>query len=138
MVKFSATRLEKIFKNLILATLILNVLMFAVMFFTPEEVKKLYENISPGLFDPNVGFIISVINLIIYLTSLILLYNFINFGKPLFLFSFIVGVLLSFAMNTTISIMGPYVYALDRLLDTISGAILIFLYFTSIKDKFSR
>ena len=131
--------LEKIFKNFIIADLIVFVLLFVnIIFYQSEEVSAISDQLSFGIFDSETGALLGfgffVIMIILYLISLFLLYRFMSFGKPLFTFVIIAVLLVSIFSGPTISTgLGD---AIDWIETLIEGAILTFLYFTPIKDKF--
>jgi len=131
--------LEKIFKNFIIADLIVFVIFFINEFFyQSEEVSTISDQLSFGIFDSETGALLGfgffVILLILYLISLFLLYRFMSFGKPLYTFIIIAILLVSIFSGPTISTgLGD---AIDWIETLIEGAILTFLYFTPIKDKF--
>jgi len=131
--------LEKIFKNFIIADLIVFVIFFINEFFyQSEEVSTISDQLSFGIFDSETGALLGfgffVIMIILYLISLFLLYRFMSFGKPLFTFVIIAVLLVSIFSGPTISTgLGD---AIDWIETLIEGAILTFLYFTPIKDKF--
>ena len=131
--------LEKIFKNFIIADLIVFVIFFINEFFyKSEEVSTISDQLSFGIFDSEtgafLGFGFFVIMIILYLISLFLLYRFMSFGKPLYTFVIIAVLLVSIFSGPTISTgLGD---AIDWIETLIEGAILTFLYFTPIKDKF--
>ena len=131
--------LEKIFKNFIIADLIVFVIFFVNEFFyKSEEVSTISDQLSFGIFDSETGALLGfgffVIMIILYLISLFLLYRFMSFGKPLYTFVIIAIILVSIFSGPTISTgLGG---AIDWIETLIEGAILTFLYFTPIKDKF--
>ena len=133
--------LEKIFKNFIIADLIVFVLLFVnEIFYQSEEVSAISDQLSFGIFDSETGVLLVfgflVVLLILYFISLFLLYRFMSFGKPLFTFVIIAGELFSIFSGPTIST------ALGSVIDSIEyiivGAILTLLFFTPIKDKFKQ
>ena len=133
--------LEKIFKNFIIADLIVFVIFFINEFFyQSEEVSTISDQLSFGIFDSETGALLGfgffVIMIILYLISLFLLYRFMSFGKPLYTFVIIAIILVSIFSGPTISTgLGG---AIDWIETLIEGAILTFLYFSPIKDKFIK
>ena len=131
--------LEKIFKNFIIADLIVFVIFFINEFFyKSEEVSTISDQLSFGIFDSEtgafLGFGFFVIMIILYLISLFLLYRFMSFGKPLFTFVIIAILLVSIFSGPTISTaLGSVIDSIEYIIE---GAILTLLYFTPIKDKF--
>ena len=81
--------IEKIFKNLILADFIVIILMVISSMYQPSEISNLYEDLNDGLLSNFESFtrIVSVSLFIIYLFTLNLLFRFVSYGKPLYLFS---------------------------------------------------
>jgi hypothetical protein len=131
--------LEKVFKNFIIADLIFIVIFIVNEFFyQSEEVSTISDQLSFGIFDSETGSLLGfgffLILLILYLISLFLLYRFMSFGKPLFTFVIISILLVSIFSGPTISTaLGGVIDSIEYLIE---GAILTFLYFTPIKDKF--
>ena len=86
--------LEKIFKNLILINLAIYVILIISIFFEPEEITAIKDQLGFGIFDSDsgaiIGGIIAIAILVIYPINLFLLYRFISFGKPLYTIMFIV------------------------------------------------
>ena len=130
--------MKKIFKKFILIELALIVLMLISIFIESEEIAYMNEQLSSGFSDLYIliGGIFAVIVLLMYLVNLFLLYKFKNIGKPMYLV-----LLLVMALGSLLG--GPIVYEpSDYLIDglgwAMSGAILVFLYFTPIKKEFER
>ena len=130
--------MKKIFRKLILIELVLLVLMIISIFIESEEIAYMNEQLSSGFSDVYIliGGIFAVIVLLMYLVNLFLLYKFKNIGKPMYLV-----LLLVMALGSLLG--GPIVYEpSDYLIDglgwAMSGAILVFLYFTPIKKEFKR
>ena len=128
--------IEKIFKNLILADFIVIILMVISSMYQPSEVSDLYENLNDGLLSnfENFSRIISISLFFLYLFTLNLLYRFISYGKPLYLFLIITGILFNYLNGSVI--LTPFGGLLDQLGGIISGAILILLYYSPIKNNF--
>ena len=130
--------MKKIFKKLILIELVLLVLMIISIFIESEEIAYMNEQLSSGFSDVYIliGGIFAVIVLLMYLVNLFLLYKFKNIGKPMYLV-----LLLVMALGSLLG--GPIVhepsdYLIDGLGWAMSGAILVFLYFSPIKKEFER
>lgn len=126
--------LEKIFKQLILLDLALFVLIFLSVFFEPKEVTNLYYQLPEGFLYTNLGAIISLILSVAYLVNLYLLYKFISFGKPLYVALLALSIPIIYLSG--IDIASPTQYFLDWIGGMTSGAILVFLFFSPIKNKF--
>tara|TARA_Y100000022_G_C12955467_1_gene242295 strand:+ start:59 stop:451 length:393 start_codon:yes stop_codon:yes gene_type:complete len=124
------------FKRLILLDLSLIILIFISAFFESEIVVAFNASVnqSNNLTD-TIG-IIAIILILLYLVNLYLLYKFKNIGKQMYLFIFIFASILSLLMGINAS--DPILYLLDGLGWACSGAILVFLYFTPIKNEFSK
>tara|TARA_Y100000768_G_C23717054_1_gene558530 strand:+ start:79 stop:471 length:393 start_codon:yes stop_codon:yes gene_type:complete len=128
--------LKIIFKRLILLDLSLLILMFISAFFESEIVIVFRESISQSNNMSDMLGVIVLIYLLLYLVNLYLLYTFNNIGKQMYLFLFILGSVLVLLMG--IGAYDPIFYLLDGLGWAISGAILVFLYFTPIKKEFEK
>ena len=129
--------LEKIFKNLLITQILLLILIgVKVMFeFTllNEELYLISYNLPLPISDIYVGALFVII-LIAFFTALYLLFNFKKIGRNIFLFLIIFGTLVGFFMGPTIA--DPIDYLLEYLLAVGDGAILVFIYFSPLKDKF--
>ena len=130
--------MKKIFRKLILIELVLLVLMIISIFIESEEIAYMNEQLSSGFSDVYIliGGIFAVIVLLMYLVNLFLLYKFKSIGKPMYL-----ALLLVMALGSLLG--GPIVhepsdYLIDGLGWAMSGAILVFLYFSPIKKEFER
>ena len=126
--------LKRIFKRLILLDLLLIVLIIASVFFESAEVTDFntyFENDYS-----NALLIIYGIGLLIYLINLFLLYKFKSIGKQIYLILFIVFMVL--ILLSPPSAMDPLLYVLDGLGWSVSGALLILLYFSPIKKEFEK
>ena len=126
--------LKTIFKRLILLDLLLIVLIIASVFLESAEVadfNRYFENDFS-----NAIFIIFGIALLIHLINLFLLYKFKSIGKQIYLILFIVLVILNLILppHATDSLL----YVLDGLGWSVSGALLILLYFSPIKKEFEK
>ena len=126
--------LKTIFKRLILLDLLLIVLIIPSVFLESAEVadfNRYFENDFS-----NAIFIIFGIALLIHLINLFLLYKFKSIGKQIYLILFIVLVILNLILppHATDSLL----YVLDGLGWSVSGALLILLYFSPIKKEFEK
>ena len=128
--------IEKVFKNIVLLDLAIIVLLFVSIVMEPEEIAKISESLDTGIWDENTITIIFMGFLIVYLINLILLYKFISFGKVLYLILFILGIALPLTTGPVIS--SSFTYTLEWIGGASSGAILVLLYFSPIKDKFIK
>ena len=128
--------IEKIFKNLILADFIIIILMVISSMNQPSEYLEIYDNLDDGLLSNFKYFsqILSICLFFLYLLTLNLLYRFISYGKPLYFFLVISGLALNYLNGSVIYT--PFSGILDQLGGIISGAILILLYFSPVKNNF--
>ena len=129
--------IENIFKNLLIAVFFLIILLSVKSIigfsFLNEELYEISYNL-PLPFPDIYFFAILVIILVAYLISFYLLFNFKKIGRNIFLFIFISGILVGLFMGPSIS--DPIDYLLEYLLAVSDGAILVFIYFSPLKDKF--
>ena len=126
--------LKTIFKRLILVDLSLIILIIVAVFFESKEVADFnmyFENDYS-----NALLIIAGIGLLIYLINLFLLYKFKSIGKQIYLILFIVLMVLS--LLSPPNAMDSWLYVLDGLGMANSGAILVLLYFSPIKNEFEK
>ena len=128
--------LEKVFKNIVLLDVAIFVLLFVSILMEPEEIASISESLGTGIWDENTIIVIFLGFLIVYLINLILLYKFISFGKVLYLILFILGIALPLTTGPVIS--SSFTYTLEWIGGASSGAILVLLYFSPIKDKFIK
>ena len=128
--------LKTIFKRLILLDLSIFILAIIAVFFESEIVVSFNESVNPSNEMDGILGIIALFFLAIYLVNLYLLYKFKNIGKQMYLFLFIFGSVFSLLMG--INAYDPIFYLIDGLGWAISGAILVFLYFTPIKKEFEK
>ena len=128
--------IEKIFKNLILADFVVIILIVISSMYQPSEISNTYENLKDGLLDnfENFSRILSISLFFLYLLTLNLLYRFISYGKSLYLFLVVAGIVLNYFSGTVIYT--AFGGLLDQVGGLISGAILILLYFSPIKNNF--
>ena len=128
--------LEKIFKNLILADFIVIILMVISSMYQPDIISNLYENLDDGLLSnfKNFSKIVSIILFFLYIFTLNLLYRFISYGKPLYLFVVVAGLVLNYFNGSVIYT--AFSGMLDQIGGILSGAILIFLFYSPIRSNF--
>ena len=107
-----------------------------VAFNESELVVAFNESINPPNDKDGILGIISLLFLALYFLNLYLLYKFKNIGKQMYLFLFIFISIYSLLLGT--NAYDPIFYLLDGLGWAISGAILVFLYFTPIKKEFEK
>ena len=128
--------IEKIFKNLILIDFGVLILIVISSMYQPQEIASMYEALDDGFLSnfEDVSRIISLILFFLYLITLNLLYRFISYGKPLYLFLIISGLLFNYLSGSVIYT--AFGGLLDQIGGIISGSILILLYFSPIKNNF--
>ena len=130
--------IEKIFKNLILIDFVILILIVISSFYQSNQYSEVYQYLDKGLFANYGNFksIISIILFFLYLFTLNLLYRFIYYGKSLYLLIIIAGLLLNYFNGSVIYT--AYGGILDQIGGIISGAILVLLYFSPVKENFKR
>ena len=132
--------LEKVFKNLIIILLALIVLLTISVFYQSDAIKDFNENATFGIFERMgdlgllLGLLIEAIISVLYFISLFLLYRFKPFGKKLFVYVFTISTIISFFTGALAT--NAFVFNLTMLITALDGAIIAFLYFTPIKEKF--
>ena len=128
--------IEKIFKNLILIDFGVLILIVISSMYQPQEILNLYNELDKGMLSnfENFSKITAIILFFLYLLTLNLLYRFISYGKPLYLFLIIAGLLFNYFSGT--AIYTSFGGLLDQVGGIISGAILILLYYSPIKNNF--
>ncbi len=128
--------LEKVFRNLILADLAILVAMVIATFIEPDYITALVEQVDQGIYDTGAGMMFALLFLVVYLVNLFMLYKYISFGKTLYLILFGISIVLSLMSGTVVS--SAFQETLAWLGGTVSGAILILLYYSPIKTKFEK
>ena len=128
--------IEKVFKNIVLLDFAVLVLLFISIIMEPKEITNISESLGTGIWDENTITLIFIGFLIVYLINLILLYKFVSFGKLLYLILSILGIILPLTTGPIIS--SSLTYTLEWIGGASSGAILVLLYFSPIKDKFVK
>lgn len=127
--------LDLIFKRLILIDVVIISFFIALAVFIPESdvVSDFNLNIPE---QHNFYYILIFVWLIIFYISIYLLYNFKPLGKQLYLANFIFVILLDLFGGPVA--LDEWVYVIDSLTSALSGAILVLLYFSPLKKKFSK
>ena len=130
--------IEKIFKNLILIDFAILILIVISTFYQSNQYSEVYQYLDKGLLANYGNFksIISIILFFLYLFTLNLLYRFIYYGKSLYLFIIVAGLLLNYFNGSVLYT--AYGGILDQIGGIISGAILVLLYFSPVKENFKR
>jgi len=127
--------LDLIFKRLILIDVAIISFFIALAVFIPEsEVVSDFNLNIPE--QHNFYYILIFVWLIIFYISIYLLYNFKPLGKQLYLANFIFVILLDLFGGPVA--LDEWVYVIDNLTSALSGAILVLLYFSPLKKKFSK
>ena len=128
--------IEKIFKNLILLDFGVLILIVISSMYQPQEITNMYNTLKDGLLSnfENISRFVSLALFFLYLITLNLLYRFISYGKQLYLFLIIAGLLFNYLNGSVIYT--SFGGLLDQIGGIISGAILILLYYSPIKNNF--
>ena len=128
--------IEKIFKNLILIDFGVLILIVISSLYQPQEITNMSDVLNDGLLAnfEDISRIVSLVLFFLYLITLNLLYRFITYGKPLYLFLIVSGLLFNYLNGSVIYT--SFGGLLDQVGGIISGAILILLYYSPIKNNF--
>jgi len=127
-------KIEKVFKYLILANIVLFISIILSFKYQNTKVIELSQNLDKGFFDSSIGIFAVIFLLILYIFALYSLYNFKKFGKNLFLYVVILYVIC--ILLGKIQIISPLTYCLQYIATITDGAILTLVYFSPIKEKF--
>ena len=123
-------------KDVFKRTIILDVIVFVLGLFSlvfDSEATTQFNNTYPL---SNAFLFIGVVYLIAYIINLYFLYTFKKIGKQMYLILFIIGSVLFLASGPLAS--NALTGLLDFFSSAITGAILVFLYFTPIKKEFDK
>ena len=128
--------IEKLFKNLILIDFLILILIVISSLYQSNDLIEINKNLDKGLIAEYQNFfrIISLVLFFLYLLTLNLLYRFISYGKYLYLFLVISGIILNFLKGA--SVYSSFGSVLDATGSIISGAILILLFYSPIRENF--
>ena len=128
--------IEKIFKNLILIDFGVLILIVISSLYQPQEITNMSDVLNDGILSnfEDISRIVSLVLFFLYLITLNLLYRFISYGKPLYLFLIVSGLLFNYLNGSVIYT--SFGGLLDQVGGIISGAILILLYYSPIKNNF--
>ena len=128
--------IEKIFKNLILIDFGVLILIVISSLYQPQAITDISDVLNDGLLAnfEDISRIVSLVLFFLYLITLNLLYRFVSYGKPLYLFLIISGLLFNYLSGSVIY--SSFGGLLDQVGGIISGAILILLYYSPIKNNF--
>ena len=134
--------LEKVFKNIILIFVLMTVVSFVLLFLSKpnpdyvmiDEDIPIFLDIITSPFNYILGTIMFTA-FFTYLFSLFLLYKFKKLGKNMFIYSIaVLFVTTSFTTGTYFTGLNEAFVWIEYAFD---GAIIVFLYFTPIKEKFN-
>ncbi len=128
--------IEKIFKNLILVDFAILVLIVISTIYQSNNQNEINQYLEKGLLTnyENFSKILSLVLFFLYLLTLNLLYRFISYGKHLYLFLIIAGLLLNFFNGSVVYT--AFGSVLDQIGGIVTGSILVLLYFSPIRDNF--
>ena len=124
--------IKEVFKRTIILDVILIVLVFLSVMFDSEAITQ-FNNTYPL---SNAVLFIGIAYLIAYIINLYFLYTFKKIGKQMYLVLFIIGAILVLVSGPLAS--NAFASFLDFFASAITGAILVFLYFTPIKKEFDK
>ena len=102
--------------------------------FPLEYVDRLSEELGLGFLETPLGLACAGLLCVLYLVCLPLLYRLKRIGRPLFVVYCIGGIVLFYFSGP--SVLSPFQYVLDGVGWAIDGALLVFMYFSQIKDRF--
>ncbi len=128
--------IQKIFKNLILIDFAILILIVITSMYQVNETSQINQYLKKGILSNFEGFsrILSLILFFLYLLTLNLLYRFISYAKTLYLFLIVSGLILNFLNGSVVYT--SFGSTLDQIGGIVSGAILILLYYSPIRDNF--
>ena len=128
--------IEKLFKNLILIDFGVLILIVISSLYQPQAITDMSDVLNDGLLAnfEDISRIVSLVLFFLYLITLNLLYRFISYGKPLYLFLIVSGLLFNYLNGSVIYT--SFGGLLDQVGGITSGAILILLYYSPIKNNF--
>ena len=127
--------LEKVFKNLIIADFVSMIFIFISGMNMPKDLMEMSEYLPAGIYETELGAVVTLLILIAYAISLILLYRYFTYGKKIYVAITVIGIILDLAGGAYI--MTSISLNLAIISSMISGAILTLLFFSPIKNKFS-
>ena len=130
--------LEKIFKNLILIDFAFLILIVFSSMLHSNDLTEINNYLEKGLLSNYENFTrtISIILFFMYLITLNLLYRFISYGRNLYTFLIISGLLLNYFNGSVVyTSIGT---VLDQIGGIITGSILILIYYSPIKENFKK
>ena len=130
--------IEKLFKNLILIDFTILILIVISSMYQPNEFIEITKNLDKGILSNYVNFtrILSLILFFLYILTLNLLYRFVFYARNLYLFVIISGLLLNFFNGSVIYT--SFGSLLDQIGGMISGAILILIFYSPVKENFNK
>ena len=125
--------IKEVFKRTIILDVILIVLVIFSLVFDSEAITQ-FNNIYS--LQSNAVLFIGVVYLIAYIINLYFLYTFKKIGKQMYLVLFIIGAMFVLISGSYAS--NAFTNFFDFFASAITGAILVFLYFTPIKKEFDK
>ena len=124
--------IKEFFKRTIILDVILIVLVIFSLMFDSEAITQ-FNNTYP--LSDAISFLL-VVYLIAYIINLYFLYTFKKIGKQMYLVLFIIGAMFVLISGSYAS--NAFTNFFDFFASAITGAILVFLYFTPIKKEFDK
>ncbi len=129
-------KIEKIFKNLILIDFLILIMIVISSMFQASEYSEIDHHLKKGLLSNYQDFstALSLILFILYLITLNLLYRFVSYSKHLYLGLVVAGLLFNLFNGSVI--FTSFGSILDQIGGIVTGAILILLYYSPIREYF--
>ena len=133
--------LEKSFKKTILCYFfLLFPYLISTFYYESSEVQE-FNNINVPEWWNNESTLYAASILILIVTllnlfSLYMLYNFKKNGKKIYIITLVILILMGFFSGPLAA--DPFTYVIEGLSATLSGALIVFLYFTPLNKKFNR
>ena len=129
--------MENIFKKIIVLypMLIILYIVLGLVYPIDNEILKIVESDDGIIFNGALFFdIITILVILSFIASLILLYKFYNIGRILFIFSYIF--LLIVSIDLGYQGFSPNEYIIDYICGGLDGVLLFLMYFSPLKEKF--
>ncbi len=130
--------IEKIFKNLILIDFAILILIVISSMYQSNDLNQINQYLEKGLLDDyqNLSTSLSLILFFSYILCLNLLYRFISFAKQLYFILVIAGLLLNYFNGSVVY--SSFSSLLDQIGGIVTGAIIILLIYSPIKENFKK
>ena len=130
--------IEKIFKNLILIDFAILILIVISSMYQSNDLNQINQYLEKGLLDDyqNLSTSLSLILFFSYILCLNLLYRFISFAKRLYFILVIAGLLLNYFNGSVVY--SSFSSLLDQIGGIVTGAIIILLIYSPIKENFKK